>query len=107
MKVFVFQYFPILGVNHKNISFTIVVSLIFRVCSKPLPEIAPVPNVSQKLVVGAILSFHVLKKAPFGYNFRAAGRQKQSPPNYGWRPGADTAFHETAVNTVPLGLTGF
>ena len=51
--------------------------------------------------------FWIFKKAPFGNHFRAAGRPKPCSPNYGWRPGADSAFHETIVITVPLGLAGF
>ena len=49
----------------------------------------------------------VFKKAPFGHHFRAAGRQKPSSSNYGWRPGADPAFHETTVILVPLGPSVF
>ena len=33
--------------------------------------------------------------------------KQRSTPNYGDRPGADPAFHETIVITVPLGLTSF
>ena len=43
------------------------------------------------------------KKAPFGHHFRAAGRQKPSPPKYGERPFRDPAFHEPTVILVPLG----
>ena len=49
----------------------------------------------------------VFKKASFGHHFRAAGRQKPSRSNYGWRPAADPAFHETTVTLVPLGPSVF
>ena len=44
---------------------------------------------------------------PFGHHFRAAGRQKPSPPKYGERPCRDPAFHETIVILVPLGPSVF
>ena len=51
--------------------------------------------------------FCIFKKQPFEHHFRAAGSQKPSTSNSGWRTRADPAFHETIVTTVPLRLTGF
>ena len=47
--------------------------------------------------------FMIFIKAPFGHHFRVAGCPKPTPPNSDLRPGADPAFHETIVMTVPFG----
>ena len=69
----------------------------------PFLEI-PSAELLQKKKLVPFSIFWIFKKAPFGHHVRAAGRHKPSPANYGWRPGADPASHETIVITVPLGL---
>ena len=67
----------------------------------------PSAELFEQILLVPFSIFMVFKKAPFGHHFRAAGRQKPSPPKYGERPCRDLAFHETIIILVPLGPNVF
>ena len=56
--------------------------------------------------MGTRLTISRVPKFSFWVNFPPKSVRKPSRPKYAWRIGADPAFHETIVITVPLGLTG-
>ena len=65
-------------------------------------------NFNKIVVFGALLQFSGFSQGHlWGTVFAQQAAQKTSTPNKGWRPGADPAFHEIMIITVPLGLTGF
>ena len=59
------------------------------------------------IILAPLLEFQGFQQSHFWRNFPPKYVLKLITSNYGWRPGADPAFHETIIITVPLGVTGF
>ena len=80
---------------------------LFSCCFQPSPLVrlgrVPVPNVYEHFDFGAISTFMIFKKEPFGRPFRPSRRQKTPPASHQTALCRDPVFHETIVITVPLG----
>ena len=56
-------------------------------------------------IFGAPSDFEGCRNGPWNFHFRQKHLKNRTSPNEGDPPGADPAFPQTIVITVPLGLT--